>query len=334
MRLSCLPPNDVQTYCATMQSSNNSSNAVTRIGILLFDGFSNHCLANTVEPLRAANDLGRRRHYRWEYLTLSGAPAVSSSGLRIVPDGSLKDATGDLLMVMPSYGVRAYLTDPVLRGLRSASARYATLAGLDMGSWLLAKADLLNGRIATIHWEELTAFAEAFPDLTVARERYVVDGDRITCSGAMASFDLVLHLILQSLGPALALEVEQLFMAPGSTLSVPAVTARQRLSRRAVALMQSNIEAPLSLPQVAIRSRCSQRSLEQAIRQDFGMTPQQLYKVLRLNVARRLAETTTLPLAEVALRCGYRNASAMTRAFREQFGMVPSMARLAADNRM
>lgn len=324
---------DVQTYGLTMQSWNNSGKAVARIGILLFDGFSNHCLANTVEPLRAANHLGRRAHYRWEYLTLSGGPAISSSGLRIVPDAPLKDAAGDLLMVMPSYGVRSYLTDPVLRGLRSASARFTVLAGLDMGSWLMAKAGLLNGRIATIHWEELTAFAEAFPDLTVARERFVVDGDRITCSGAMASFDLVLHLIVQSLGPALALEVEQLFMAPGSTTTVPAVTARQRLSRRAVAVMQDNIEAPLPLPKVAALCRSSQRALELAIRQDFDMTPQQLYKVLRLNVARRLAETTTLPLAEVALRCGYRNASAMTRAFQIQFGLPPSHARLSTDTR-
>lgn len=317
-----------------MQSWNNSNKAPTRIGILLFDGFSNHCLANTVEPLRAANDLGRRTHYHWEYLTVSGAPALSSSGLRIVPDHSLKNAGGDLLMVMPSYGVRAYVTDPVLRALRSASGRYAALAGLDMGSWLLARAGLLNGRIATIHWDELTAFAESFPDVTVSRERYIVDGDRITCSGAMASFDLILHLIVRSQGPSLALEVEQLFMAPGSTPSVPAVTARTRLSRRAVAVMQDNIENPLSLPQVAIRSRCSQRSLEQAIRHDFSMTPQQLYKVLRLNVARRLAETTTLPLAEVALRCGYRNASAMTRAFRERFEMTPSTARQRADDQM
>lgn len=325
---------DVQTYGLTMQSLNNSGKAATRIGILLFDGFSNHCLANTVEPLRAANHLGRRVHYRWEYLTLSGAPAISSSGLQIVPDGPLKDAAGDLLMVMPSYGVRSYLTDPVLRGLRSASARFANLAGLDMGSWLLAAAGLLNGRIATIHWEELTAFAEAFPDLTVARERFILDGNRITCSGAMASFDLVLHLIVQAQGPALALEVEQLFMAPGAAPSVPSVTARTRLSRRAVAVMQDHIETPLPLPQVAEASRCSQRALELAIRKDFDMTPQQLYKVLRLNMARRLAETTSLPLAEVALRSGYRNASAMTRAFRERFDMTPGQCRNHVDDQL
>ncbi|APE45055.1 AraC family transcriptional regulator [Sulfitobacter alexandrii] len=317
-----------------MQSWKNSDRDITRIGVLLFDGFSNHCLANLVEPLRAANDLGRRTSYRWEYLTVSGAPAQSSSGLRIVPDAALKDASGELLVVMPSYGVRAYVTDRVLRGLRSAAVRFTTLAGLDMGSWLLAAAGLLNGRIATIHWEELTAFAEAFPELTVARERYVVDGNRISCSGAMASFDLILHLIVQAHGPALALEVEQLFMAPGATPSVPAVTARTRLSRRAVAVMQDNIEAPLPLPKVAGAIRCSQRTLELAIRKDFDMTPQQLYRVLRLNLARRLAETTTLPLAEVALRCGYRDASAMTRAFRERFDMTPSQSRRYVDDQL
>jgi transcriptional regulator GlxA family with amidase domain len=314
-----------------MQTWEKSHRNEMRVGVLLFDGFSNHCLANAVEPLRAANTLGRNTHYAWEYLTLTGAPAVSSSGLRIVPNAPLRQARGGLLLVMPSYGVRDFATEPVMRGIRSAADRFEIMAGLDMGSWLLAKAGLLKGLRATIHWDELTAFAEAFPDVSVVRERFVVAGNRITCSGAMASFDLILHLMAQSHGAALVLEVEQLFMARAVSNTMPAGSGRLRLSRAAVAVMQENLETPLSMPDVARHMRCSQRKLEQTVRADFGTTPQQLYKGLRLNFARRLAETTDLPLAEVALRSGYRDASAMTRAFRQHFGQTAGQARCSAD---
>ena len=63
------------------------------------------------------------------------------------------------------------------------------------------------------------------------------------------------------------------------------------------------------------------------MQRDLGTTPQQVYLRLRLNLVRRLAEETNLQLSEVALRAGYRNPSAMTRAFKAEFGVTPSGAR-------
>jgi transcriptional regulator GlxA family with amidase domain len=297
------------------------------MGVVLFDGFSNHCLANAIEPLRAANMLGRAQHYDWQYLTLSGDIATSSSGLKIVPHGRLEDAQGDVLMVMPSYGYQALGGAAVQRGLRAAASRFTDLAGLDTGSWLMAKANLLTGYRATIHWDVLTVFSERFPDVDVVRERFVIDRNRITCSGAMAAFDLVLHLIAKDHGNALALEVEQLFMAQEPRRQTDSGVAKGRLAKTAVNLMQENLENPITVVQLAQVIGCGQKKLEQAVWRDLGATPQQVYVRLRLNLARRLAEETDLQLSEVALRAGYRTPSAMTRAFKTEFGITPSDAR-------
>lgn len=310
-----------------MHSWKKSSTKPVLVGVLLFDGFSNHCLANAIEPLRAANRLGHKQHYEWRYLTITGAMAESSSGLKIIPHGRLDDAKGDLLLVMPSYGY-LHLGGPVIqRGLRSAAQRFADLAGLDTGSWLLARAGLLVGRHVTIHWDVLTAFEEAFPEVNVVRERFVVDGNRITCSGAMAAFDLSIHLITQNHGKALALEVEQLFMARETSGQRLFGVAKGRLAKVATTQMQANLEKPLSIIQIAKGIGCSQKKLEQVMRREFGATPQQVYRRLRLNLVRKLVEETQLQLSEVALRGGYLNASAMTRAFRQEFDMTPSEAR-------
>lgn len=298
------------------------------IGVLLFDGFSNHCLANTVEPLRAANTLAGRRVYDWQFLSLGPGAVTSSSGLQVAPHGVLHEASGEMLMVMPSYGFQTHGGWPTQAGLRAAAGRFGTLAGLDTGSWLLALAGLLDGHRATIHWEELTRFAERFPEVDTCRERFVIDRDRITCSGAMAAFDLVTHLIGRDHGQALALEVAQMFMTRDSARShIGGAGSASRDVNAALALMQEHLEAPLPIPEIARRVGRSQKMLEARMGSDLGAGPARVYRRLRLNLARKLVAETDLTVSEIALRAGYENPSALTRAFRAEFNTTPRALR-------
>ncbi|NDW47055.1 GlxA family transcriptional regulator [Ruegeria sp. PrR005] len=311
-----------------MQSSPKIHAQTETIDFLLFDAFSNHCLANTVEPLRAANTLSRRPLYAWRFLTLDGAPVHSSSGMQVSPHERLDQGRGSMLVVMPSYGFRGHEGWRTVRALTSAAKRYSVLAGLDTGSWLLARAGLLDGHRATIHWEELSSFAETFPQVQTLRERFVIDGPRITCSGAMAAFDLVMHLIGQDHGQLLALEVAQLFMTRDSARShgAPAGIGRRSVNK-AVMAMQDNLERPLSIAQIARQVGCTQKTLEARMMAELKATPQTVYRRLRLNLARKLVTETDQPVSEIAGRCGYENASAMTRAFRAEFGHPPRVLR-------
>ncbi|MEL6452164.1 MAG: helix-turn-helix domain-containing protein [Pseudomonadota bacterium] len=301
------------------------------VDVLLFDQFSNHCLANMVEPLRAANTLSQERLYDWRFCTLDGQAAVSSSGLRIAPDGPLRPGGGHMLVVMPSYGVRGHDTPKVAQALRVAAAGYAVVAGLDTGPWLLARAGLLDGCRATLHRDVLDSFAEAFPAVDVVRERFVIDGARITCSGAMATFDLVSHLIAQTHGPLLAMDVAQLFMTEGAvprTSLAPAGAGK--LVARALSVMQAHLEAPLPIPALARQVGCTQKTLEARMQAALQATPQAVYQRLRLNHAHMLVCDTDHPITEIAGRCGYENASAMTRAFRAAFHATPTQVRRQA----
>ena len=298
--------------------------ATQKIGVLLFDGFSNHCLANAIEPMRAANMLSVKELFSWEFLSLDGGALESSSGLSVAPHGRMAEASGDMLIVMPSYGFRGHGGWATQAALRAADKRFAKIAAMDTGSWLLAEAGLLEGRRATIHWEELTSFEERFPDVEVVRERFVEDGNRITCSGAMAAFDLVLHWIGQRHGQALALEVSQLFMTRDSARSHGGgASPAGRLVSRALAVMQENFETPLSIQQIAARAGTTQKTLESRMRAELGAVPAMVYRRLRLNLARKLVVETDLSVAEIAVRVGYQNPAAMTRAFKEIFGSTP-----------
>ena len=256
-------------------------------------------------------------------MTLDGAEAVSSSGLRLGADARLSDVGGDVLMVMPSYGFLSHATVAASRALRAASKRFTTLAGLDTGSWLLAEAGLLEGYKATIHWDEIDRFSERFSDVYVQPDAVVFDRDRVTCGGASTAFTLALQLIVQSHGQALRLRVENLFAGAYSERPYPQVG----IVARAVQLMRSNLEEPLLIRDIAARLGRSQRHLEMQVREKMGANPQVIYRQMRLALARSLARDTELSVAEIAVRCGYQDASAMTRAFRAEFGTTPRALR-------
>jgi transcriptional regulator GlxA family with amidase domain len=297
------------------------------IGILLFEGFSNHCLANVVEPMRAANEMLRREAYCWSYLTLDGGAVTSSSGLPVLPDGKLSDAEGgSFLFVQPSYEYRRHATPQTSAALRAADKRFDRLAGLDTGSWLLAQAGLLDGMQATIHWDILVEFEEAFPKVDVSSERYVIEESHLSCGGAMTAFDLVLELIARRHGEALRLEVAAFFMQGDSARDHDPMrrSTGSELVDRAVALMRGHLETPLAMGELARQTGCSQRRLETLFRARLGASPKGVYKRLRLLAARRYAEQSRYSIAEIALRCGYVSASSMTRAFVEEFGAPPS----------
>lgn len=206
--------------------------------------------------------------------------------------------------------------------------RYAVLAGLDTGSWLMAHAGLLDGYRATIHWDEWTSFSEAFANVDVQRERFVIDHDRITCSGAMAAFDLVLYLIGQTHGQLLALKVAHLFMSQDGARMQSVFEGRKgKLVDRAITVMLEHLEKPVSIAAVARAVGVSQKTLETRMHAELNVTPQIAYKTLRLNLARKLVTETDQSVSEIAGRCGYENASAMTRAFKAEFAQTPRALR-------
>jgi len=294
-------------------------------GILLFPAFSNFGLANAVEPLRAANDLSRRTLYHWRYLGLTRDVLHSSSGLPVAPEATLAEAAGDVLIVCPSYNHQRLATPACSRALRAASTRFERLAGVDTGAWLLAAAGLLDGRRATCHWDVLSTFAEAFPDVRVSDERIVMDGNRLSSGGATTTLELMLGLIEADQGAALAQEVAALFMHGEGGPRLPPFP-RPRM-RAAAALMRRHLEEPLPISEIARRLGLTRRSIEQAFRDLGGPTPAQLYRHIRLSEARRLVLETPLSVAEIATRCGYADPAAMTRAFRTEFGATPRALR-------
>jgi AraC family transcriptional regulator, carnitine catabolism transcriptional activator len=303
---------------------------------LVLPEFSNLCLASSVESLNAANGFTREPAYRVSLVSIDGNPVKSYSGFQAPISASLEQLIGsdtpDMLFVLASYNYQAHSTDEVIRALRKLKPMVRELGGLDAGSYVLAKAGLLSGYKATIHWAEAEVFAESFVDIAVSHDRYVIDRNRITSGGSTSALDLMLHLIRRDCGESVAIAVSELLIfdteRPGSTRQRQHLPCRMaekspRISR-ALTIMQKHIEKPLSVEHIAQLTGISQRQLERDFKELMKSTVAKHYLTLRAEAARRLIRETGLSVTEVALRSGFSSLASLIRVYKQNYGCTPS----------
>jgi transcriptional regulator GlxA family with amidase domain len=279
-----------------------------------------------MEPLRVVRDeAGVPLDFR--VLTAGDRPVRSSSGLPVAPDTSLAATdSADLCLLIGGDSFREASERADLRRNLRAAVRADVVLAADTGAWLLAAAGLLDGRRATLHWHLLVEFAEAFPAVSVCSEPYVRDGTIWTCGSAATGLDLISTYIRETFDPAAAFEAEAMLLHDGARQAadvrgVQGLRGRgsDRL-REVIARMAATLEAPPPLADFARTAGLSERSLNRLFHRELGQSPARFLQALRLARARDLASHTDLGLDQIALRCGFSSASALSRAFKRRTG--------------
>ncbi|HEX8048134.1 GlxA family transcriptional regulator [Rhizobium sp.] len=293
-------------------------------------------IASVIEPLRGANRISGSELYRWRLFTVDGSPVETTSLIPVPASGSFRPSNDTApLFVLASYNWRRSATQALKMQLSQTARHRSMIAGIESGSWLLAEASLLDNVSAAVHWEDSEDFALAYPQVRAVKDRFVIDGKRITTAGSMPTVDLMLEIIRRRQGYSLALEVSRLFIyepaAVYGVMELSPSTAGLRLRdprvAQAVRLMEEHIEQPLVLTRLARRIGVSARHLQALFQDDFGAPPHVHYLALRLNAARRKVIETKASFAEIAAATGFNSASAFSRSYRMSFSESPSGTR-------
>lgn len=291
-------------------------------------------VASALDPLRSANRHLGHEAYRWRVVTPDGAPAPLTCGISLPSSGPLSHAVGaDALIVIAGYRLADVATRPLIRDLRRIAPRFALVGGVDAAPWVLARAGLLDGYRATVHWEDLEDMAALHPHIDIRPDRYVLDRNRVTIGGAAPAADFMLDLIGARHGAPLARQVAGSFLTTARRGSDPQIApphADSRLDARVaqvIARMEARIDTPEPMAALAAAVGLSRRRLESLFRAALGTTPGAYALSLRLAAARRLLTDTRHPLAEVALRTGFSSPGTLARAFKTRFGTAPGSLR-------
>ncbi|WP_431263605.1 GlxA family transcriptional regulator [Roseateles chitinivorans] len=198
------------------------------------------------------------------------------------------------------------------------------LLSICAGALLAARAGLLDGRRCTTHHEALDALRDAAPRADVQANRvFVLDGPLASSAGITAGIDLVLALIAEHCGEAIAASVAQVMVvylrrgAQDPELS-PMLAHRHHLHpglHRVQDAVCGDPRADWSLARMAEVAHVTPRHLTRLFTQHGGTTPLDYLRAIRLELARRELQRGARP-AQAALAAGFSSDQQLRRTRR------------------
>jgi len=301
------------------------------IGILLIEGYPIIPFSCVVDSLRSANRLSGEQLYRWEYFAPDDEPVAASCGIT-VPTRALTTAKNlETLIIVAPNTAQHFEHAGTLKFLQSLDRQGVNLGSASSGSFILARAGLLNDCRCTIHWENIPVFKELYPQVGVAFTLYEIDERRMTCSGGTAALDMMLKLIENDYGRKLVQQISQQFQHDRIRTEIDSQQMADRIDLAMSApklidvinLMENNIEVPLSLPTIAEKCRLSLRQIERLFHKYRDLTPSQYYLSLRLMHAKQLLLNTNRSVIDISIATGFETQSYFTACYRKHFGSSP-----------
>ncbi len=322
-------------------------------------------LVSAIEVLRHANRLGGRETYEWVFLTEQDRGVVGSNGMLLQPTAAIDEAVDtDLVFIVAGFEAWDQHLPRLARWVNSQAARGADLGGISNGGFVLAGLGLLDGYAATVHWEDFSSFYESYPSVKSRYQRFVIDRNRMTCSGGAATLDMFLEIVRRDLGEQTALKVSRQMLlgdysqqhgsqhhgsqhhgsqqhgshqhgsGHGGNFEAaalpPAAIGVQHYSPQVqsiLGLLDAGMAGSMTVSGLAKKVGLGRRELLRVLRRETGQTPSEIINNRRLERARSLVLHSHLPLAAIADAVGFSSQSHLTLRYRQMYEVTPAQHR-------
>ena len=274
--------------------------------------------------------------YDLRICTPPGPPVPVSNGF--VPDtahGYDVLVQADTVIVTPLCDIREEPLPELVAAVKAAHRNGARIVSLCTGAFVLAAAGILDGRPATTHWFRASELARRYPAVKLDPSvLYVDDGDVLTSAGTTAGIDLCLHIVRSDHGAAVANALARRMVAPahrngGQAQYIESPAAGRPETGLAPLLdwMRAHLNQPLTVTALARHANLTERTLIRQFRATTGTTPLKWLNEQRVQRARELLESGTLPVDQVAHASGLGGPANFRRHFALATGVSPSTYR-------
>lgn len=179
------------------------------VTLLLADQCSAASATLAMEMLSAANLFAESPPFEVTLASLDGHPVTVWGGQCLQVHGSLAQIARTDLVLIPGFLFTLKEALPTFAAygawLREQHGQGAVLASMCTAAFMLAETGLLHGLRATTHWAFAGFFRRRYAQVSLDEGQILCEDNRlITCGGATAAMDLMLHLIRRFGSPELA----------------------------------------------------------------------------------------------------------------------------------
>ena len=275
---------------------------------------------------------------RYRFAVCSPTPGAvpSTTGYAVHAEHGLEALEIADTVVVPGYAPHADPGHDVTAALRAAAERGARVVSVCTGAFALAAAGLLDSRTATTHWADAEELASRFPAVRVDPDvLWVEEGRVLTSAGVAAGIDLCLHLVRSDHGSEAAVRIaRRMVVAPhrdggqAQWLQRPVPPTGQGLAATCSWALE-RLHEPITVADLARHAGWAPRTLARRFRAETGMAPLRWLTAQRLREARRLLESSDLPVDDVAARCGLGTAANLRLHLARDAGTTPTAYRAA-----
>jgi len=289
----------------------------------------------------SANQMLGHEAYRVRFVATASGGIETSAGFRLFADSLKTIAPGSVdTLVVPGgddEGIRDAFADKTLMTWIASTAKKARRGcSVCSGAFLLAATGILKGKLVATHWSATSDLQRNYPNLEVDGEAiYINEGKCWTSAGVTTGIDMALALVEEDFGRDTAMAVARQLVVymrrPGHQTQFSSTLAAQSSKDTRLADLagwaERNLDKQLDVETLAARANMSARNFHRHCQAELGVSPAKFVEGLRLDAARRLLETRSLDLAQVAGRAGFSGADHLIRAFERRFGVTPGVYR-------
>ncbi|MGZ6142719.1 MAG: GlxA family transcriptional regulator [Myxococcales bacterium] len=263
-------------------------------------------------------------------IALTSGASVASRAL-----ASIRPQASDTVLVVGGEDRaldEAASNETLIRWLVRASRVVRRIGSVCDGTFVVARAGLLDGKRAATHWSSCDRLARSHPRIQVDREAiFVRDGRVWSSAGVTTGIDMALAMVEEDhhrrLADSVAAHLVVYARRPGFQSQFSEVLVAQSGASDPlgplVVWLRANLRASLSVPAVARRAGMSVRSLHRICPRELDTTPAKLVEKVRIEQARTLLSTTQLGTKAIAARCGFGTAPRMASVFERVLGVGP-----------
>jgi len=316
------------------------------IAFVLFEDALALNIAGPAEVFGSANRLSDKgaQLYVLMYLSTQGGLVRTSSGVSIQTQSiaSVDLHALDTVIVVGGVTVVQAMRDAALIDwIARAADCVRRTCSVCTGAFLLAAANLLDGRRAVTHWASVDDLAAQFPAVHVQRDPiYVNDGNLWTSAGISAGIDLALTLVEADHDRRLSLAIAKdlvvfLHRPAGQAQFSRALAAQDRQSTRSIksrleslhCWIVEHLDEDLGVEHLAVRMKMTPRTFARKFVDWYGRTPAKLVEDLRLEAACRYLEDVHIPIKQIIDLCGFGDEERMRRTFMRRLRVSPTSYR-------